>query len=53
MNTITLTVEEAKIVRAALIAFEQSARSDETHFSHEEKFEEFKKKIREFITSQE
>ena len=41
-----LQLDELKMLRAAMISFSESARSDEPHWAHTEEFRNLQKKIR-------
>lgn len=48
-NKLEITKEEAGFIRAAFIAFERNARSDEPHGSYSDEYGNLKKKVLDFI----
>lgn len=44
-----ITIEEAKIIKAALVAFAAEGRSDEPHWSYQDDFKALMRKVKDFL----
>lgn len=47
-----ISVEEAKMIKAAFAAWEAESRSDEPHWTFTAEYQEFRARLKEFINKQ-